>query len=72
MKTWTTDCCTIVEIAYDHDCHAYEVYVDDQLISTIYPDCVEASDSIRNDLDNGACPVCERWEDGCGNTIHAA
>jgi hypothetical protein len=69
MKTWKTALVTIEEVNFDHDLHAFEVYNHGgAMIGTINPDSVEVMEVLIADLDNGACPVADSWEDGNGNT----
>lgn len=69
MKTWKTNVVTINEVDFDHDLHAFEVYSpNEKLLGIINPDSVEDMHRIIGDLNKGACPVTDRWEDGNGNT----
>lgn len=69
MKTWETELVTVEEVAFDHDLHAFEVYnKDGELLGGIYPNDIDAMESIIADLDDGSCPIAEGWEDGNGNT----
>lgn len=67
-KSWTIgDDVTVVEIEHDYDLHAFEVYHEDELISTIYPDTITDADGVAEALDAGESPI--GWEDGMGGTV---
>lgn len=65
------DCGAVSHIVdYDYDCKAIEVWKDGGELGSIYPDDVAASMQCIESLIEGGCPVCERWEDGMGNTCN--
>lgn len=61
---------TIVEIDYDCDLKAFEVYDDeeDNLLGTVYPDTIEDMENCQKLLEAGECPICDGWDDGLGNS----
>ena len=68
MRTWKREEYRVVEREHDYDLHCFVVIVkgkDDQII---YPDSIDAMNSIIHDLDNG--DDVDGWEDGMGNTIY--
>lgn len=69
MKSWTTKNAVVTEIAFDHDLHAFGVTtLDGRELGVITPDSVDVMHVIIADLDAGACPIADHWEDGNGNT----
>lgn len=52
MKTWEEENYTVVEQEHDYDLHKFEVYQDDELIGTIYPDNLDDQEQIKKHLDN--------------------
>lgn len=52
MKTWEEENYTVVEEEHDYDLHKFEVYQDDELIGTIYPDNLDDQEQIKKHLDN--------------------
>jgi hypothetical protein len=69
MKTWTTDCgLTVKEVLFDADLHNFEVYDGEKLLGIINPANAEDTAETVKSLGSGACPVCDKWEDGFGNT----
>lgn len=70
--TWILNNCVVVEVENDHDCHAFEVYMetDNGSISrqTVIPADADACDGCRAALDRGESPV-RTWEDGNGQTV---
>jgi hypothetical protein len=69
MGKWETELVTVKEVDFDHDLHAFEVYKKSgELLGTINPASIEDMQAIINDLNSGACPVVDAWEDGNGNT----
>jgi hypothetical protein len=68
MGRWEIDGVEIVEVEFDYDLHAFEIYRGDELIHTITPASIEDMNHIKKELDNGESP--DGWEDGMGNTIH--
>lgn len=74
MKNWTRTTSdgieyTVEEVNYDYDLHAFEISANGEVTTTIYPSDIEAMKSMIADLDNGANPIEEGWEDGLGNTV---
>lgn len=69
MRTWQNGKSKIVEIDFDHDLHAFEVYRDDRLIGTVTPGSIDDMFACIDSLDNGEDPVEAGWEDGMGNTL---
>lgn len=69
---WILEDCAVVEVENDHDCHAFEVYMetDNGSISrqTVIPADADACDGCRAALDRGESPV-RTWEDGRGMTV---
>lgn len=71
MKTWKTNLVTVEEVAFDHDLHTFEVYNHaGAKLGTITPASIEDMNDLIADLDDGACPVADNWEDGNGNTCN--
>lgn len=69
MKTWTTALVTVNEMPFDYDLHIFDVYNKEGiLLGSITPATIEDMQQIVSDLDNGGCPVSDKWEDGMGNT----
>ncbi len=70
-KTWTCSKCgvEVSEDDYDYECHCFHISKNGKPIQVVYPDSIESMNELRTQLDNGSCPVCDQWEDGCGNTI---
>lgn len=58
-------------VDFDYDCKAIEVWRRGKKLGTIYPDGVDASDQCIEQLIGGSCPICDRWEDGMGNTCNS-
>lgn len=67
MKTWTRDGYKVVEVAFDHDLHQFEIVKDGETLFTITPPDLETQEQIISDLDAGE--DVNGWEDGMGNTI---
>ena len=59
----------VVEVPHAHDLHAFEVRDRTRTLGTIIPASVEDADAVRVALADGACPICEGWEDGMGHTV---
>jgi len=60
------------EVAHDHDLKAFQVHTSrGRLLGTIVPNSLKAMTEIRQDIADGDCPVCGRWEDGLGNTCNS-
>lgn len=77
MKTWTRTTSdgieyTVQEVAYDYALHAFEILLNDAVVTTVYPCDEEAMNAAINDLDNGANPIDDSWEDGLGNSCASA
>lgn len=71
MKTWETKLVTVQEVAFEHDLHAFDVYnKEGKLLGGIYPDDIDAMQSLIDDLNGGSCPIADHWEDGMGNTCN--
>lgn len=71
MKTWKTALVTVQEVDFDYDLHAFDVYNHaGAKLGTINPTTIEDMKSLIADLDNGACPVADGFEDGNGNTCN--
>lgn len=70
MKTWMRSNYTIEEINFDYSLHAFKLVSDDgTVLGNIYPASVEDMQEIIVELDNGANPIEDKWEDGNGNTL---
>lgn len=68
MSTWKTTLVTVEEVAFDHDLHAFDVYnMHGAKLGTITPPTIEDMSDLIDDLNNGACPIINGWEDGNGN-----
>lgn len=75
-KAWNTNLVTVQEVAFDYDLHAfdYDLHAFDVVnhagakLGTINPATVEEMNSLIAQLNNGTCPVADKWEDGNGNT----
>lgn len=77
MKTWTRTTSdgieyTVQEVAHDYDLHAFEILLNDEVVITVYPCDEDAMNATINDLDNGANPIEDGWEDGLGNSCASA
>ncbi len=57
----------IVEVDFDGDAHAFEIYVDGRRITTVYADTPEQTEDMRAGLDAGE--DVKDWEDGNGNSV---
>ncbi|MDQ0496369.1 hypothetical protein [Paenibacillus brasilensis] len=68
MKKWTREGYEVVEIAFDHDLHQFEVVQDGETIFTITPPDLDSQAQIIAELDAGE--DVNGWEDGNGNTIY--
>jgi hypothetical protein len=68
MKTWTREGYEVVEVAFDHDLHQFEVVQDGETLFTITPPDLDNQAQIIEDLDAGE--DVNGWEDGMGNTIY--
>lgn len=68
MKTWTREGYEVVEVAFDHDLHQFEVVQDGETLFTITPPDLENQAQIIADLDAGE--DVNGWDDGNGNTIY--
>lgn len=64
---WKTGLVTVIEIEFDGDLHQFEVYKGDDRLGVITPASIEDMNMMKQDLDNGECPVADSWEDGMGN-----
>ena len=70
FKVWICDTCgcTVTREEYSFD-------LGDLVIAgargqfTLVPNGLGDQKRIIDDLNNGSCPLCERWEDGNGNLI---
>lgn len=69
MKTWQRKGYSVVEREFNYDLHEFDIVVGNAVIATITPDNLEDMNDIVEQLDNGADPVAEAWEDGMGNII---
>lgn len=68
MRTWTREGYEVVETAFDHDLHQFEVVQDGETLFTITPPDLDNQAQIIEDLDAGE--DVNGWEDGMGNTIY--
>lgn len=68
MKQWTREGYEVVEVAFDHDLHQFEVIQDGETLYMITPSDLDNQAQIIADLDAGE--DVNGWEDGSGNTIH--
>lgn len=66
-RTWEIGDLIIEEIGYNADLHAFEVYHDNRLLGTIYPDNIADMDACAAALNSGANPITDNWDDGLGN-----
>jgi hypothetical protein len=67
MRTWENGEITVSEVDYNYDLHAFDVYVGDRFLGTVYPATIEDMARCIKALDDGEDPVSDGWEDGCGN-----
>lgn len=75
MRTWKTEIkaddivhvITIKEVEFDGDLHIFEVFNGEVKLGSIVPPGIDEMNDIVNDLDNGGCPITDKWEDGMGN-----
>ena len=67
LKVWKEDGYEVVEAHHNYDLHKFEVYQDDEMRGTIYPDDMETQSLIIKDLNSHICV--DGWEDGNGETI---
>lgn len=67
MKTWLRDGYEVVEVAFDHELHQFNVVQDGAVLFEINPATLEDQVQIIADLDAGE--DVNGWEDGMGNTI---
>ena len=68
MKTWKRNGYKVIEREHDYSLHCFAVVAKGMDEQVIYPDSIEAMESIITDLDNGE--DVNGWEDGMGNTIY--
>jgi hypothetical protein len=68
MRTWEREGYTVVEVAFDHDLHQFEVVQDGETLFSITPPDLDNQAQIIEDLDAGE--DVNGWEDGMGNTIY--
>lgn len=68
MRTWEREGYIVVEAAFDHDLHQFEVVQDGETLFTITPPDLESQEQIVEALDAGE--DVNGWEDGNGTTIH--
>lgn len=68
MKKWTREGYEVVETAFDHDLHQFEVVQDGEALFTITPPDLDSQAQIIAELDDGE--DVNGWEDGNGNTIY--
>lgn len=71
VKTlWVTPLVTVVPVEVDYDLNTFYVYRngDAVYLGTVDPDGLDAQEALVKDLNEGGCPVDDRWEDGKGNT----
>lgn len=73
MKNWartTSDGTeyTVQEVAFEYDLHAFEILLNEEVVTTIYPCDIDAMKNMIDDLENGANPIEDSWEDGLGNS----
>lgn len=67
MKTWERVGYEVVEKAFNHDLHEFDVIKDGEVVATITPPDLESQVAIVADLDAGE--DVNGWEDGNGNVI---
>lgn len=68
MKEWKHDCGLVIkEEPYLNNLHRLTVYQSKKLIGSVYPINIDHMDWLKEELDRGACPVCDGWDDGRGN-----
>jgi len=67
MKEWGNNGITVVEVDYNYDLHAFDVYNGDIFLGSVYPATIEDMEECIKALDRGEDPVTDGWEDGCGN-----
>lgn len=68
-RDWGRDCCVVVEKDFDKDLHSFDVYaLDGSALGEIIPaDMGNYSECVVK-LEVGECPICDKWDDGLGNT----
>lgn len=59
----------VVEVEYESDLHAFEVWQDVYYAGTIYPADIAEMYRIKNCLETED-PITGHWEDGLGNSFH--
>lgn len=58
----------VEEIDYDYDLHAFKMSRGSREIEVV-PISIEQMNEMITELDNGACPYNDGWEDGNSNSI---
>lgn len=65
---WTFADCTVREIDWDGELHAFNVFdLDGEYLGQITPADAKATEGCRDALDEGSSPIADGWEDGYGN-----
>ena len=59
----------IVEIEYDYDLNFFHVLKDNRYIGSISPYNLDELRECQKALKEGECPICDKWEDGHGQTL---
>ena len=69
MNEWLFENGTrVTEENFDYDLHCFNVYSDNRLLGTIYPDSLDNMKSCIEQLNAGEDPISGMWEDGNGNS----
>jgi hypothetical protein len=69
IMEWTTKNVTVKAVSIDADLHEFVCYNHDgKLLGTITPGDLDDMNNCIKELNEGGCPIADRWEDGMGNT----
>ena len=70
--TWVTPLVTVVLEKYNYHLGRFDVFrnSDKAYLGPIFPPDIDTEALLAADLDEGACPIADHWEDGDGNTCH--
>jgi hypothetical protein len=71
LRTWVTANVLVTEEGFDYKRHIFSIYTKTgiKFLGYIYPDDAEDFENCVIELDNGECPITNKWEDGNGNTV---
>lgn len=67
---WVCEQCgvTVNLEPFDYDlCNLNAYYENGRFLGVIYPNDIETMIGLIESIDNGECPICNGWEDCCGN-----